>query len=690
MESSRPLNPAFEGVDNPRPEAISPREMCPQGDICRRCEEVLHELKWPVIRRRNFKEGEYSSLNDEALVQNIYVGTVVEMAATTGCAFCSFLLRTLNEDYLGQPDPPVGRVEFTQLRGHCYISGGTQRITRQGMRKRWQLVAYYEDSSLPLEIYAPIRLLAESAEEVNNGEVILDLERSVDHSPCDQGFINGCYETCRLQCEDCEQPKDILGKGLNNTPSVRDNPQDMRIIDILRKCITIAPHGCRYFALSYCWGVEQSLQLRKDNILQLTQEGFLDNASGVTETIQGAIEVTRLCNERFLWVDSLCIIQDDASDKSVQIYQMDKIYRHAALTIVAAGDDIKKGLPGLKHGSRSPPVKRVKVRRLSFQLRLPGIREAIISTRWQSRAWTYQEAQMSKRKLVFTAYQVFYECKARTLAEASVSHVEFTPGWLDPEDPRTRWNEELLGSRDYGIMTLEVAIEAITGRDLTYENDILNAISGLLAAVAQAHNESFLCGMLLSTFLEHSMLWTPMVKLRRREPDAGGHNFPSWSWAGWVGKIEYAFDERFGNEGHNYIERREIDAWSVILPDGTYVREEELNSAQGPLPIQSCMLRFRSEVAIFSVDPLRYSIPYYWSIRDKVATHRIFHSSIWIGSVILSRADAEALFVDARHRELCFIKLSREKKTLNLEFTKCPYMTRSNCPRKMMTLAFTM
>jgi hypothetical protein len=58
-------------------------------------------------------------------------------------------------------------------------------------------------------------------------------------------------------------------------------------------------------------------------------------------TIRDAIEVTRAIDYRYLWVDSLCIIQDDEQDRDFQIAMMDQIYSNADLTI-AAGSGLRK------------------------------------------------------------------------------------------------------------------------------------------------------------------------------------------------------------------------------------------------------------------------------------------------------------------------------------------------------------
>jgi hypothetical protein len=72
-------------------------------------------------------------------------------------------------------------------------------------------------------------------------------------------------------------------------------------------------------------------------------------------TIEDAMLLVSKLNEHYLWVDSLCIIQDDAETKYSNIKQMDSIYSHAVATIIAlSGFDADAGLPGVRPGTRDP------------------------------------------------------------------------------------------------------------------------------------------------------------------------------------------------------------------------------------------------------------------------------------------------------------------------------------------------
>jgi len=73
------------------------------------------------------------------------------------------------------------------------------------------------------------------------------------------------------------------------------------------------------------------------------------------------------------------------------------------------------------------------------------------------------------------------------------------------------------------------AVEAYTTRKLTNPGDILNAFSGIASKIFQ---DRHIDGLPVSAF-DLALLWQPRVVLKRRE------GFPSWPWAGWIGKVHF-------------------------------------------------------------------------------------------------------------------------------------------------------
>jgi hypothetical protein len=158
--------------------------------------------------------------------------------------------------------------------------------------------------------------------------------------------------------------------------SSEDFDFSFRLIDVQKGCLVEAPTDVRYVALSYVWGGVKQVMLNKTTRAYLEQEGSISDGGlkypdgkymhlrpglegrVIPRTIRDAILLCRALNERYLWTDSLCILQDDefqqASgawsnlDKMTQIPKMDIIYGASLLTIIAAcGIDSNAGLPGV-------------------------------------------------------------------------------------------------------------------------------------------------------------------------------------------------------------------------------------------------------------------------------------------------------------------------------------------------------
>jgi hypothetical protein len=105
-----------------------------------------------------------------------------------------------------------------------------------------------------------------------------------------------------------------------------------------------------YVALSYVWSQTRNIRAMKNNKEQLQFPGALDSGQfDIPRTIQDAMTVVAILQERYPWVDALCIIQDEHSTKQEQLNNMASIYAEAAVTIIA------KDGPDSSHGLRDTP-----------------------------------------------------------------------------------------------------------------------------------------------------------------------------------------------------------------------------------------------------------------------------------------------------------------------------------------------
>ena len=114
------------------------------------------------------------------------------------------------------------------------------------------------------------------------------------------------------------------------------------------------PPGTSYVTLSHCWGGNVPMQLKKDNVSTF-QAGLPD---GIPTTFADAIQITRAIGIRYLWIDSLCIIQDSVEDWQKEASLMDHVYEHAWCNIAATkARNSSEGLFSDRDPSTVRPVK---------------------------------------------------------------------------------------------------------------------------------------------------------------------------------------------------------------------------------------------------------------------------------------------------------------------------------------------
>lgn len=116
-------------------------------------------------------------------------------------------------------------------------------------------------------------------------------------------------------------------------------------------------------------------------------EALIHEEHRLPKIIKDAMTLVEMLDERYLWIDSLCIVQDDEDDKSIQIAVMNQIYSSSVLTIAAAsGDNVDAGLPGTNAGPRSFQRHIDNVQGLYFANLSRRFDAAISQSVWNSRA----------------------------------------------------------------------------------------------------------------------------------------------------------------------------------------------------------------------------------------------------------------------------------------------------------------
>lgn len=470
--------------------------------------------------------------------------------------------------------------------------------------------------------------------EYNEKAAILNVAREIP-----QFWNSGMFREALKMCLDrhgqrCDRAVAALSRydSQFNSAVIPVVTERVRIVDVQEMRICYLPAETQYAALSYCWTKEAYTTLTKQN-LAILQEPFSLTGQDLPPTITDVITVTQELGLRFVWIDRICIIQDDTKDKLAQLAQMDNIYRGACITIVSAASTdgiIDIGLPGVRTTHPRLTLNRINVRGLWLQQNPSNIWHSLERSRWHSRAWTFQEYLLSKRLLIFMPEQASFYCEQAHFTESYVDHVCMGARGIQDQLLAPCCNltitenlvdgKEVDAPRNYNN-TYEDMVNAYTKREITYQSDSLNAFHGLLNLLSREHRVRFLCGLPIPHLFGRFLLWCPTKYSIRREISTGGSSFPSWSWAGWQGEAVYPSlswpmqpqDDGFTVEGIKVHVHSEVSGWRLVLSsqhNSEYHDPDEPEKAL--LDIQWCMLAFNTDVGTsFSVQKNPYGMPCY-------------------------------------------------------------------------------
>jgi hypothetical protein len=391
------------------------------------------------------------------------------------------------------------------------------------------------------------------------------------HSKSDESFafIRKCIKDCSENHGACNgNVPDMPRRVLDLSPSSDRAKSSFDSVKL------VEPNGQikeRYAALSYCWGTGISTILTTENIEE-KMNGI--NITTMPTALQDAIIVARRLNISYIWIDALCIIQNDRDDWAAEAAKMGSIYRDAFVTIAAvcspSSDNAflrprnpefdskafrfpdplyKRSVSNiLAFGNKSPRVAARRTSRVADSNRtgvLMANGNSIASGPLSLRCWALQERALSTRMIHFTDEGIAWECM---MASHSEDGRVCTASYL------RLWNElaSLEGfeqERRLRIYWRKILMD-YTKRSVTKRSDLLSALSGMASHMNNIHPSLYLAGLWQDRLIE-DLCWTvasasgPKDQRNSLPVHEEDRTLPSWSWISVAEAVSFSIlDER--------------------------------------------------------------------------------------------------------------------------------------------------
>lgn len=385
--------------------------------------------------------------------------------------------------------------------------------------------------------------------------------------------------------------------------AVYNRPLPTRVVDCTNplepKIVATDGSKGEYIALSYVWGEEQIHSTTQTN-LEIYQDGI--EISTLPQTIKDAIHVTYSLGCRFLWIDSLCILQDSDEDKRQEIANMRRIYSDAYLVVIAA--NAKKVSDGFLQ-ARAPTPSQKNDTQLAFQLTGRQIGLFNFSLIWKDnsengedgevydpnvepvnmRGWCFQEYMLAPRALVFTSHTLQYHCRTNIVNvgnsyDNSALEINRIPASIFSFASISRHSSSTLPlvrtplSTEEWEVTRQAWFDAFinyTRRSISSPADKLVAFAAIAETFHKVWPQTrYVAGLWEDTLFEDLFWNKPPGIVGAPLPRPAPYRAPSWSWASVDGGVTAALKRWTGDGNPKMRGRCEVLACDVTLADPTF------------------------------------------------------------------------------------------------------------------------
>jgi hypothetical protein len=289
---------------------------------------------------------------------------------------------------------------------------------------------------------------------------------------------------------------------------------------------SLKSNDIRYTVLSYCWGASRFLKTTKETVAAYHNE---IPHSELPKTFLDAIFITRELGLRYIWIDALCILQDDHDDWAAESSKMGDIY-HGSTLSVTANDSTSTSGGVFIQGSASLFERTTYARAFLRAMYPKNNKETLIHvipeqgdrSALNERGWTLQESILSPRTIGVTNSELKWSCERGTFWESGIEYAQGNTAYGNT--PILRVGRAQKPNRIWWRW-----MESYSSRRLTFPEDRLPAILGLINYYRHITKDVPVLGLWESS-LHEDLVWGRRTIRSGREADRlVDQNLPSWS-----------------------------------------------------------------------------------------------------------------------------------------------------------------
>lgn len=338
---------------------------------------------------------------------------------------------------------------------------------------------------------------------------------------------------------------------------IKDGSQGRQIV-----LLDTSQTAYRYIALSHCWGsAEAANQMPRTTSRNISQHREGIAVSSLTRTFQDAVDLTVKLGLQYIWIDSLCIIQDDEEDWMKECPRMMYVYGLAYLVVAAtAAENGGKGLYIARKSPkrvtfRTPTGRRVKAVVESREFTFPAHHVwKVGEDYWEAtnlpllkRAWAFQERLFAPRIIHFTPAEIVWECMSSVgcecgnLQDTTAARSAFGPA----QSFKSKFHDIVIrGCAEQRLRYWHCITAQYSARELTRSSDRLPALACVARLINPRAFGRYLYGIWEDTLPVSLLWWSETADDDHPAADSAtthfrprGKSIPTWSWMSVEGRV---------------------------------------------------------------------------------------------------------------------------------------------------------